>query len=474
VAAQIDKEILDYLETLSSDPTVVGLLEVCVGRVLNKAKNSKRNWREAAMAHDLRHVVDWLDVALLHEEEWLANTDAEGRPRKLLKFADIEQVYKEANRALVKRAQMTPEIKIETDDEELVAKLSGGYYVVNLLNARALDYESSIMQHCVGLGSYDAPLLSGRTAILSLRDPHNKPHVTIEIDVKANSIVQIRGKQNAKPRGDYQRMVREFIATRDYDAIWRPADVGLIADSLGKLHDIERLPPGLSITGSLSVSDSGLTSLPEGLEISGDLILLNSMVEELPSGLRVRGSLRAAHSRLKALPARHGIGRDIDLSHSAVSALPDGLVVEGDLTISDTSIARLPEDLLVIGSLAAERIDLKVFPRGVCVGQTLNLSNSGVREFEADSIYVGGNLILNACGRMRLPRSVAVESSMFVEETSVMSGGARLDIGGNIFCASSDILDRERNITVRGRYIKHKRCRPVDLRTVRRIAEERA
>lgn len=463
MAIDQDSEIIDFLATFAEDENVVLLMYHCVGRLLVKLKNGKRNWREAGLAVDLKHVVDWLEVSLLHQEEWLNITDEHGRPKKLLKFSDLDGVIKEANKAMIKRAMHTPVIKIDEGEEVLEQILDTGWYVVRLLTPRALDNESAAMQHCVGHGTYDDKVLKGKVIILSLRDPQNKPHVTIEVDARTNSVVQIRGKQNEKPKAEYARRVRNFIHEREFDSIYRPIDIGIVVDEMGKNHSIDNLPEGLAVKGHLDLSDYALTELPANLDVRGDLKISGSAIQELPSGLRVTGSLLASKSRLRILHTDHGIRRSIDISGTMITELPDDLHVDGDLDASDTMITKLPERLTVTGHLKLEATDIAVFPVSAVVGLNLVLSGSGIRRFEGTSLYVGGCLLINNCGRVHFPERLTVEKAMFMERTEIASGAKTLEIGGNFYCQNSKFTAKSRALRVRGRVIERREAREADI-----------
>lgn len=471
MAVEQDSEIVDFLATFTEHAEVRRLMYFCVGRVLLKIKNSKRNWREAGLAVDLKDAADWLEVSLLHNEDWLLNVDDLARPKKLLKFADLEGILKEANKAMIKRAMQTPVIKIDEGEEVLEQVLDSGWYMVRLLTPRALDNESAAMQHCVGHGTYDTRVAHGEVVILSLRDPQNKPHVTIEVDARTNSIVQIRGKQNDKPKAEYARRVRQFIHDRDFDSIYRPIEIGIVVDEMGKAHSIDNLPDGLAIKGNLDLTDYALTALPDFLEVRGDLKIGGSAIRELPRGLRVTGNLLASKSRLERLPKDHGIARSIDVSSTRITELPDDLFIDGDLNISDTAMRRLPEGLLVTGHLNMESTDIPVFPASAIIGLNLFLSGSGVRRFEAKSLYVGGCLMLSNCGRVHLPDHLAVEKAMFMERTEIASGASVLEIGGNFYCQDSNFTTRSRRFRARGRVIDRRGARDTDVARAMPVAQ---
>jgi hypothetical protein len=77
-----------------------------------------------------------------------------------------------------------------------------GWRWVQVIDTAALDREGSLMQHCVGGGSYDAGLQNGTIQIYSLRDPKNEPHITVE--VRKGVVHQFKGKQNKPPAEKYR------------------------------------------------------------------------------------------------------------------------------------------------------------------------------------------------------------------------------------------------------------------------------
>jgi hypothetical protein len=68
------------------------------------------------------------------------------------------------------------------------------------------------MGHCVGSNtSYAARIRGGVSAILSIRDKKNEPHVTMELDVKHSQVIQIQGKGNQEPISKYKKLIKEFV-----------------------------------------------------------------------------------------------------------------------------------------------------------------------------------------------------------------------------------------------------------------------
>lgn len=80
-----------------------------------------------------------------------------------------------------------------------------------LLTPKDLKYEGAIMKNCVAGKRYKKRVKEKKIIILSLRDSKNKPHVTIEIDVNLNEVVQQYGKTNTEPKEEYKKMIYDFF-----------------------------------------------------------------------------------------------------------------------------------------------------------------------------------------------------------------------------------------------------------------------
>jgi hypothetical protein len=75
------------------------------------------------------------------------------------------------------------------------------------------ERESRMMNHCVGNGNYYSQHQRGSSAYYSLRDAHNRPHVTLEVGLGTSParVTQCKGRQNARPIDAYQPYIWPFI-----------------------------------------------------------------------------------------------------------------------------------------------------------------------------------------------------------------------------------------------------------------------
>jgi len=124
---------------------------------------------------------------------------------------------------------------------DVVYDFGNGWVFVNV-PSQDLGVEGRIMDHCVG--GYCEDVDRGRSTILSLRDPKNMPHATIELNKKNGQVTvgQIRGKKNANPVSPkYRPYVEEFVkAKKLYDGdgltyapteVWRSSLTDLLSSA---------------------------------------------------------------------------------------------------------------------------------------------------------------------------------------------------------------------------------------------------
>jgi hypothetical protein len=139
--------------------------------------------------------------------------------------------------------------------EKEIVKLDGGYRVVQLTSAAALDLEGKLMQHCVG--SYAQEVQQEDTSIYSLRDSSNKPHVTFEIEPGNKSVEQIKGKQNEPPVEKYYAACIEFLNYGIKKGFIKYIDYVELQDSLesvfhkGKIYPYHEAPDDYHATQEL-------------------------------------------------------------------------------------------------------------------------------------------------------------------------------------------------------------------------------
>lgn len=161
-----------------------------------------------------RSVLDWLDA--------IPESDRHLRRIERMSYGEAAAISVDWHRRLLALTSAA-----ESDDvlEEIDCALEyeDGCRFVELKGPIALIREGHLMGHCVGGRGYVESVQKGATRIFSLRDPSNRPHVTIEVrrawQRKALCAIQIKGRGNAAPamNGSWAAYCRAFIVAQGWE-----------------------------------------------------------------------------------------------------------------------------------------------------------------------------------------------------------------------------------------------------------------
>ncbi len=90
-----------------------------------------------------------------------------------------------------------------------------GWTIQEVKSENDLLVEGNLMKNCIG--DYCDQVESGESIIFSLRDPTNKPHVSIEFDSTGKYVEQIQGNSNQEPDVKYKKMIKTWTGNRPGD-----------------------------------------------------------------------------------------------------------------------------------------------------------------------------------------------------------------------------------------------------------------
>jgi hypothetical protein len=276
--------IRDYEEARQvhqTDPTSPPWLQ----KALDEGKEIFRVQIDKPLRDKIRHVIDYLK-----SEQAPAKLDALTVP-EALKQSDAWT--KQLTKKKVDQGEAL-------EGEKIFKKYSDGFTWRDLTSEATLSQEGTKMGHCVG--SYWRNVNSGNVQILSLRDPQNEPHVTIEVGLHGHgadtskSVNQIKGKGNAEVVEKYHSYVKDLLLTdfKTADVDSRDlSNAGLIKLD-GKVQDIEvvKNKPKL-IKKVVQQMFHNLSKDGEGSEISlegDDVWLYGTYPEEFSQKLKDLGA----------------------------------------------------------------------------------------------------------------------------------------------------------------------------------------
>ena len=138
-----------------------------------------------------------------HIIDFFASSAAPKRLQKM-SFEDAQRKSKEWTERNQKKGR---DLEDGPQDIETVMQFDDGGRIVRLLSDKAFKREGSLMSHC--LGGYNSS--NEKSQIFSYRDTKNRPHVTIELSVDTDRIIQIKGKGNGSVHPRYVNFVIDFL-----------------------------------------------------------------------------------------------------------------------------------------------------------------------------------------------------------------------------------------------------------------------
>ncbi|MCS4090235.1 PcfJ domain-containing protein [Rhizobium sp. BK176] len=437
------------------DEKIFHLLMCCVGRILAKERRRGGHQVVEPSGRAIRHIVDWMRAAIVRDAAWLSNLDEKGRPKKLLKYPTVDALVAEVDRDMLREAGRN-EVSDSSVGTAPYMDLGDGWSMVRLLTADALDYESKIMQHCIGNGAYDDQLTDPTKLFLSMRDPAGRPHVTIALS--SGVYEQISGKQNAFPAPRYVKRLASFFRAVG-ELSYLDGTHGVVADIHGCVHPLADLPEMLEVSGSLwldgempkekfrlpkvvraggyvSINDDVFDGKLErveakGLEMSGTKVWAGCE-------FKIENTLNLRGSEIECIPDNLVLGGNLDLAGAKISELPRGLKVGGLLELEGTRIKELPDDLEVsslkitgteiqslggirkIDQLLAAGSKLKSLPADLSVQTVIDISESDVTVIP-EGFRIKGQLTATGCKRtVRLPRRLETGHADFTRSSVYM------------------------------------------------------
>jgi hypothetical protein len=405
---------------------------VGIGRVLFRHAKNGGDWVELfeERADDVRHVVDWIRASVANGEEWLGRVNDKGLPLKLAKMHSMDQLVREADKAMEKANQ-----KLGREAGRGVAvemELADGWRVVRLLTVESLDRESAVMQHCIGNGGYDYYLSDPENhAFFSLRDRFDKPHATMHVDVKGGSITQLSGKQNRMPVREYLAALAPFAAAKGF--LGGTEKLGFACDARGAPVHLASIPNGTEFEGNLVLPtrfDEDEVAVPKGMRVSGDLTLSQAFSGLLGTDLEIGGSLRSHDLEAIAISPKVKIGGGIHLTRANGVAFPETLHVKGDLVLNYYTGVKLPKHLVVDGTFDISGSDISELPGFLEVGKALIATGSKLARIGAGT-RIGGSAFLGSVERLHeLPDGLEIGENLLLRDTPIKRAGSGLVVGG--------------------------------------------
>ncbi len=374
----------------------------------------------------LRHIKDWIGGAIKDGDAWIENTDALGRPIRLLQISTLQKAQDMADKDMRAKANnlrsrfLNASSLFEEDEAaghiETVKIFDDGSRIVRLLTPHALDIESAHLGHCIGNGNYDDYVQSEDCFYYSLRDPLNKAHATFEVE--KGTLLQLKGRENAPPAEKYMGKAQEFIRENKWKLGEDIINTGLLHKD-GEYYDIQ--------------------NLPEGFAWDEELLLQNiPWLKGLSDGMTIRSNVY-----LEYCPKFSFIGDNVSVSGDlvfreiyALTTIGNNVSVGGDLDIKKCeSITRIGDNVSVGKDLILPKcIKLNSIGKNISVGGVLEITNCKTLVSLSDNISVSGNMHAgNLPALTSIGKNLSVGKNLFMDHcTALIYIGENLTVVGDL------------------------------------------
>lgn len=138
-----------------------------------------------------------------------------------VQFVEVAELSERWHERLAAKEGSKNAVRGEYKTRESFIDFDDGWSIVTV-PVDDLKVEGQLMGHCVGGHGYARRVTSGEDQILSLRDPKNRPHATIQLRTKNGKIMdipQIAGKRNRAVQATCRPYIRKLVTKlfREYD-----------------------------------------------------------------------------------------------------------------------------------------------------------------------------------------------------------------------------------------------------------------
>jgi hypothetical protein len=194
---KINNDILNLVKNKTSDNNIIAWCNKIMKFLSQSQDQILHNYLDANF-----NISAYFRAEIEHIIDYLENIDEREKIKQLK--GNYIQVNNNAKKWTISTQKRIKQKQIK-DEEGLknIMMFDDGYRWVQLTTKENCKREGKEMGHCVG--GYDPNIKT----ILSLRDPKNYPHVTIEII--ENNIKQIKGKANTAPDMVYRSYIYQLL-----------------------------------------------------------------------------------------------------------------------------------------------------------------------------------------------------------------------------------------------------------------------
>ncbi|MCS4088760.1 PcfJ domain-containing protein [Rhizobium sp. BK176] len=211
-------------------------------------------------------------------------------------------------------------------------------------------------------------------------------------------------------------------------------EVGGLA--INQVKGVSVIPASAVVNGDVSILKSDITNLAGRRVWPGDLRIPHMQINHLPFGLTVGGTLEVSWTPLVEFPQAMRIAGGLTAVGCKAGRIPEDAVIGGTIDLSRNDDAGLPDDTVVHGELKLDGSYFKRMPMGVKVEGMLSLGEFPVdricRHFEAKSYVLSEAFVIDVSDLTEIEENIWIDAKDLSKLPEGMTVGEKLIVKGNL------------------------------------------
>lgn len=225
----------------------------------------------------------------------------------------------------------------------------GDYKWVQLITKVDCKEEGSTMGHCIGNSGHSTRISNGNSVAFSLRDKFNRPHITIEADIKDNkigNIFEFKGTANGVPKVEYSKYFIQLLEKYSFKGVSDTNFFNSIKNSFSLLEKIDKLNSNfLPFDFKLKV---GLKPFTEGEFYLEELLISSDNKISIPKNTSFYSNLTLNFDTEVILEGDILVGGNLKIESKKVT-IGENIKVGGNVLVSSKNIIKNKENIISFG-----------------------------------------------------------------------------------------------------------------------------
>jgi hypothetical protein len=234
----------------------------------------------------------------------------------------------------------------------------GDYKWVQLITKADCKEEGSTMGHCIGNNGHNTRISNGNSVAFSLRDKFNRPHITIEADIKDNkigNIFEFKGTANGVPKVEYSKYFIQLLEKYSFKGVSDSQFFSSIQNSLSLIEEIDEINKGfLPFDFKLKF---GISPFREGEFYLDELLVSSDNKVSIPKNTSFYSNLTLNFDKEIILEGDILIGGNLIITSKKI-IIGENIKVGGNVFISSSKPVENKENIISFGKKEFKNIKI--------------------------------------------------------------------------------------------------------------------